>query len=160
MKQVFNVIQTKSLKCNRLFQRAELLPRGSRSSNTWWVASEHHPTSFTNDTPQEQTQLESEPRKKQLLLCGVTTCTTVHLLQSWPESQPESLSYPLTCQQQSRLTTAGGDTPGCPSSGYQGDCTTGSHRTPTTYGQDWEMQHIQLIHKQTNGDQNEEGEKT
>ena len=69
-------------------------------------------------------------------------CTTACLLQAQPAviaTQSEDRSCPLTCQHQSGLnynrrarTTRTRDTPGTPSSGEQGDCSPGPHRTPIT----------------------------
>ena len=81
---------------------------------------------------------------KQVLLHGIEPCTAAPPLYLQPAieaNQPGSQSFPVMCQQQSRLNYNGivhtahtWSAPKMSSSGDWGDCATGLYRTPATQG--------------------------
>ena len=105
------------------------------NQHTWWPASDHiraQPNQLHKGHNQRVDSPEDTiaPLSKSSFMKSAP-CTTTHPQQSWPfltASQPESQSYPLTCQQQSRFnynrraqTIHTRDTPRAPSSSDQGD---------------------------------------
>ena len=111
------------------------------------TTSEQDPISFTSSISKGRSLQALDPAEANPALCAQHLHSISHaVIGGDPHSQPKGRPHTQTGQWQSTLSynrrahiSYTRDIPGAPSSGDQGDCTTGSRRTPAPLGHPTKM---------------------